>query len=178
MAALDSVLGVVHAKDFLTGFLSGGSFDLAGAMQPAAFVPRSMPALQVLKNIKQSGSQLILVVDEYGGIEGLLKHHDLLEAIAGDMPFGKTPAAPSAVQRQDGSGLFDGMMSIDEFKEIFHLDSLPGETRDAFQTLGGFLFRQMGRVPVVSPNPLPEMDCISRSSIWTANASTRCWWCR
>lgn len=148
--SLDNVLGVVQAKDLLTGYLSSGKIDLTVAMQQAAFVPRSMPALQVVDHIKQSGSHIVLVVDEYGGIEGLLTHHDLLEAIAGDMPFGKTPAEPKAVQRKDGSWLLDGMMSIDEFKEIFHLENLPGEKRDAFQTVGGFLFTQMGRVPSVS----------------------------
>ncbi|MGH7795014.1 MAG: hemolysin family protein [Candidatus Binatia bacterium] len=148
--SLDEVIGVVQAKDILTSFLLGKSVDLKATMQQAAFVPRSMTALQVLDNIKKSGSHIVLVVDEYGGIEGLLTHHDLLEAIAGDMPLGKTPAQPKAVQRKDGSWLLDGMMSVDEFKEIFQLETLPGEKRDTFQTLGGFLFTQMGRVPSVS----------------------------
>lgn len=148
--SLDDVLGVVQAKDILASFLLGKSVDLRATMQQAAFVPRSMTALQVLDNIKKSGSHIVLVVDEYGGIEGLLTHHDLLEAIAGDMPLGKTPAQPKAVQRKDGSWLLDGMMSVAEFKDIFQLENLPGEKRDTFQTLGGFLFTQMGRVPAVS----------------------------
>jgi putative hemolysin len=147
---LDEVIGVVQAKDILATFLLGKNIDLRETMQQPAFVPRSMAALQVLDNIKKSGSHIVLVVDEYGGIEGLLTHHDLLEAIAGDMPFGKMPAQPKAVQRKDGSWLLDGMMSVDEFKEIFELTDLPGEKRDTFQTLGGFLFTQMGRVPSVS----------------------------
>jgi putative hemolysin len=148
--SLDEVLGVVHAKDILATFLLGKSIDLRETMQQPTFVPRSMSALQVLDNIKNSGSHMVLVVDEYGGIEGLLTHHDLLEAIAGDMPLGKAPAQPKAVQRKDGSWLLDGMMSVDEFKEIFQLKSLPGEKRDTFQTLGGFLFTQLGHVPSVT----------------------------
>ena len=148
--SLDEVIGVVQAKDILATFLLGKNVDLKETMQPPAFVPRSMGALQVLDNIKKSGSHIVLVVDEYGGIEGLLTHHDLLEAIAGDMPLGKTPAEPKAVQRKDGSWLLDGMMSVDEFKEIFQLKDLPGERRDTFQTLGGFLFTQLGHVPTVS----------------------------
>jgi putative hemolysin len=146
---LDNVVGVVQAKDLLPSFLSDKKLDLQAAMQQPAFVPRSMPALQVLDHIKQSGSHIVLVVDEYGGIEGLLTHHDILEAIAGDMPHGKTPQA-QAVQRKDGSWLLDGMLSVDDFKEIFHLENLPGERRDTFQTLGGFLFTQLGHVPSVS----------------------------
>jgi putative hemolysin len=109
-----------------------------------------MTALQVLDHIKKSSSHIVLVIDEYGGIEGLLTHHDILEAIAGDMPLGTTPTQPKAVQRKDGSWLLEGMMSVDEFKELFDIEALPGEKKDSFQTLGGFLFTQMGRVPSLS----------------------------
>jgi magnesium and cobalt exporter, CNNM family len=145
--SLDNVTGVVQAKDLLASLLSGKRVDLKATAQQPAFVPRSMTAFQVLDHIKQSGSHIVLVVDEYGGIEGLLTHHDILEAIAGDMPLGKAPPEPKAVQRKDGSWLLDGMLSVDEFKEIFKLDNLPGEKKDTFQTLGGFIFTQMGRVP-------------------------------
>jgi putative hemolysin len=109
-----------------------------------------LTALKVLEHIKRSGTHLVLVVDEYGGVEGLLTHHDVLEAIAGDIPFDESDTERKAVQRPDGSWLLDGMLATDEFKEIFHLDSLPGEKKDAYQTLGGFLFTQMGRVPTVA----------------------------
>jgi putative hemolysin len=147
---LDNVIGVTQAKDLLTGTLAGEPIKLANFIQQPAFVPRTMSALQVLEFIKRSGSHIALVVDEYGGIEGLLTHHDILAAIAGDIPFGKSPTEPKAVQRHDGSWLLDGMLSIDEFKEIFHQENLPGEKKDAYQTLGGFLFTQMGRVPSCS----------------------------
>ncbi|MGH7847673.1 MAG: hemolysin family protein [Candidatus Binatia bacterium] len=147
---LDNVVGVAQAKDLLTGTLAGAPIKLATYLQQATFVPRTMSALQVLEFIKRSGSHIALVVDEYGGIEGLLTHHDILEAIAGDIPFGPSPTEPKAVQRHDGSWLLDGMLSIDEFKEIFNQETLPGEKKDAYQTLGGFLFTQMGRVPSVS----------------------------
>jgi putative hemolysin len=119
-------------------------------MQQPLFVPRTITALEILESFKNSGQHIALVVDEYGGIEGLLTHHDILEAIAGDIPFDGRPNDPKAVRRHDGSWLFDGMLSIDEFKEVFHLDDLPGEKRDAYQTLGGFLFTRMGRIPSVS----------------------------
>ncbi len=147
---LDNVVGVAQAKDLLVGALAGHAIDLKVSVQQPAFVPRTMSALQVLEMVKGSGSHLALVVDEYGGIEGLLTHHDILEAIAGGIPFGRDPGEPKAVQRHDGSWLLDGMLSVDEFKEILHRESLPGEKRDAYQTLGGFIFTQMGRVPVVS----------------------------
>ena len=147
---LDHVTGVVHAKDLLAHYLAGRSVDLQPLLQEPLFVPRSVSALHVLDLFKQSGKHIALVVDEYGGIEGLLTHHDILEAIAGEIAIGEKSKEPKAVQRHDGSWLLDGMLAVDEFKEIFHLEDLPGEKKDAYQTLGGFLFTQMGRVPSVA----------------------------
>jgi putative hemolysin len=147
---LDHVKGVVQAKDLLAGNLTGKPFNLEDSLQQPLFVPRSVSALRVLESFKQSGKHIALVVDEYGGIEGLLTHHDILEAIAGEIPFTEMHTEPRAVQRPDGSWLLDGMLTVDEFKETFHVESLPGEKRDAYQTLGGFIFTQMGRVPSVA----------------------------
>jgi putative hemolysin len=148
--SLDHVTGVVQAKDLLARLPAGRSPDLKPILQEPLFVPRSVSALHVLELFKQSGKHIALVVDEYGGIEGLLTHHDILEAIAGEIAFGEKSKEPKAVQRHDGSWLLDGMLAVEEFKELFHLDDLPGEKKDAYQTLGGFLFTQMGRVPSVS----------------------------
>jgi putative hemolysin len=147
--SLDNVVGVVQAKDLLALLLKETIFDVERVLQQPLFVPRSVSALKVLEAFKQSGKHIALVVDEYGGIEGLLTHHDILEAIAGEMPISETQVEPRAVQREDGSWLLDGMLPIDEFKEIFNLESLPGENKDAYQTLGGFLFTRFGRVPTV-----------------------------
>jgi putative hemolysin len=148
--SLDDATGIVQAKDLLTANLAGKPMDLKALVQQPLFVPRTISALALLESFRSSGQHIALVVDEYGGIEGLLTHHDILEAIAGDMPFDAKPSDPKAVQRHDGSWLLDGMLSVDEFKEIFHVESLPGEKRDAYQTLGGFIFTQMGRVPSVA----------------------------
>lgn len=150
VGSLDQVRGVVQAKDLLANSLAGKPLQLETLLQQPLFVPRSVSALQVLDSFKQSGKHIALVVDEYGGIEGLLTHHDILEAIAGEIPFSEKHAEPMAVQRPDGSWLLDGMLPVEDFKGIFHVESLPGEKKDAYQTLGGFLFTQMGRVPMVA----------------------------
>jgi putative hemolysin len=147
---LDRVAGVVQAKDLLARHFAGETIDLKPVLQEPLFVPRTVSALHVLELFKQSGKHIALVVDEYGGIEGLLTDHDILEAIAGEIAFGEKTQEPKAVQRHDGSWLLDGMLAVDEFKEIFHLEDLPGEKKDAYQTLGGFVFTQMGRVPAVA----------------------------
>jgi putative hemolysin len=147
---LDQVSGVIHAKHLLAQKAIGKAVDIRALMQEPLFVPRSVSALHVLELFKQTGKHIAFVVDEYGGIEGLLTHHDILEAIAGEIAIGEKHGEPKAVQRHDGSWLLDGMLAVEEFKELFHLEDLPGEKRDAYQTLGGFLFNQFGRVPAVA----------------------------
>jgi putative hemolysin len=148
--SLDKVTCVVQAKDLLVHTLAGQPIDLTALMQEPLFVPRTISALELLDSFKMSNKHLALVVDEYGGIEGLLTHHDILEAIAGAIPIGEKAVDAKAVRRHDGSWLLDGMLSVDDFKEIFNVETLPGEKRDAYQTLGGFIFTQMGRVPAVA----------------------------
>jgi putative hemolysin len=147
---LDKVDGIVHSKDLLAHSLEEHELNLEASMHQPLFLPRTITALEVLELFKSSGQHIALVVDEYGGIEGLLTHHDILEAIAGDIPFDAQSQDPKAVRRHDGSWLLDGMLSIDEFKEILQIEVLPGEKRDAYQTLGGFVFTKMGRIPSVS----------------------------
>jgi putative hemolysin len=148
--SLDNVLGIVHAKDLLARTLAGEAIDLRTLAQPPLYVPESMRALTVLEMFKQSGVHTALVVDEYGGIQGLVTPSDILEAIVGDIPTANELREPQAVQREDGSWLLDGMLSIDEFKELFHLTALPGEEQGVYQTLAGFVIMQLGRIPATS----------------------------
>lgn len=144
---LDNVLGVVRAKDLLDQGLSSQIMDLKEKMTPPLFVPENAPALHLLELFKKSRPHLALVVDEYGGIQGLVTLNDILESIVGEISSQNQPDEPQAVQREDGSWLVDGMVPVDEFKEIFDLARLPGEGSGHFQTLGGFIMMQMGRVP-------------------------------
>jgi putative hemolysin len=148
--SLDHVLGVVHTKDLLVQSLAEQRIDLAVAMQRPVFVPESIRALDVLELFKQSGNHMVLVVDEFGSIQGLVTLHDILEAVVGDMPAAGEEVEPRAVQRDDGSWLLDGLLPVDELKERFHLGPMPGEEQDAYQTLGGFVMTQLGRIPVVT----------------------------
>jgi putative hemolysin len=144
---LDNVLGIVRTRDLLVQGLSGQEMDLKGKMAPALFVPESVPALHLLEIFKKSRPHMALVVDEYGGIQGLVTLNDILESIVGEISSQNQMAEPQAVKREDGSWLVDGMIPIDEFKEIFGLSQLPDEGSGHFQTLGGFVMMQMGRVP-------------------------------
>jgi putative hemolysin len=148
--SLDNILGIVHAKDLLVHCLSAQAVDLTATLQQPLYVPESMRALRVLELFKQSGTHIALVIDEYGGIQGLVTPSDILEAIVGDLPVGGEQFEPLAVQREDGSWLLDGMLSVDEFKELFDLGQLPGEDQGLYQTLAGFIIMQLGRIPATS----------------------------
>ncbi|HAA02968.1 MAG TPA: hypothetical protein DCE18_06320 [Syntrophobacteraceae bacterium] len=144
----DNLLGVVHVKDLLANSLRCEPLDLQSAAQRPLFVPESMRALRVLELFKQSGSPIALVIDEYGHIQGLVTLNDVLEAIVGDIPTMDELTEPQAVQREDGSWLLDGMLPVDEFKDIFAISRLPGEADEEFQTLGGFVMMSMERIPM------------------------------
>jgi putative hemolysin len=127
--------------------LSGTPLDLQKLMTPPLFVPENLPALRLLELFKRSRPHLALVVDEYGGIQGLVTLNDLLESIVGDIPSSGQPPTPQAIQREDGSWLLDGMLPIDELKDWLKIGKLPGDDAGHFQTLGGFMMMQMGRIP-------------------------------
>ena len=109
---LDNVLGFVQAKDLLRRALNGEAVELAAAVRPAHFIPKSLSPMQLLEEFKRAKTAMGLVVDEYGEIAGLVTLKDVLEAIVGDIPSEEIEEEPEAVQREDGSWLLDGTLSI------------------------------------------------------------------
>lgn len=146
---LDNLLGVVQVYDLLVKSMSGQEIDFTSSLSQPVFVPESTRALKVLESFKQTGTQIAFVVDEYGVIQGLVTLTDVLQAIVGDIPTVEDLAEPQAVQRDDGSWLFDGMLPIYQFKEVLNLDDrdLPGEQSGSYQTLAGFVVMHLGRIP-------------------------------
>ena len=146
--SLDDIVGVAQAKTILAHGLAGEPLDLERCLDRPAFVPESMPALKVLEQFKQSGTQLALVVDEYGGLEGLITPSDILEAIVGAIPSPEEIAAPPIVRRDDGSWLVDGRLSVDELQDALGLEVLsPGDDHRDYHTVGGLVMSRLGRVP-------------------------------
>jgi len=142
------VLGIVHVKDLLAAALAGQPFDLRAAMRPPLYLPSTVTVLRVLEVFKSSGEPMALVVDEYGDLEGLVTLTDILEALVGDIP-GAGDADQRIVRRDDGTFLIDGMVGLDEVKQVLGIAHLPGEDAD-FHTLGGYLMAQLNRVPMVA----------------------------
>ena len=142
--SLEAIVGIVKSRDLLVTSLSGKEIKLKELVKPAYFIPETMLASRALEILKEKNTELLLVVDEFGGLQGLLTINDILEEIVGEMEGEE----PQATQRQDGSWLLDGMLEVDEFKEIFNLPTLPHEGE--YETLSGFVMTSLGRVPQTS----------------------------
>ena len=142
--SLDNVVGVVRARDLLLTNLAGEKINLKHNLHPAIYIPESAQVSQALEMFKGGKAELMLVVDEFGAVQGLITLNDILSEIV----EGIGTDEPEATQRQDGSWLLDGMLTVDDFKEIFNLRDLPEE--DSYETLGGFVMFSLGRIPQTS----------------------------
>lgn len=146
---LDEVIGIVTAKDLFNEALRKESFDLRTQARPPLFVPENMRVLQLLDLFKKTPDHLAIVTDEYGGVQGLVTLHDVLESIIGDVPSTFLPIETQIVQRKDGSWLLDGMLPIDEFNERFDIEPVHDDEKVAYRTIGGFCMQQIGSIPKV-----------------------------
>jgi putative hemolysin len=144
---LDEILGYVQIRDLLGKTPKDTDFNLRDYIKEPIYLPENMAALKALDNFQITGIHLAMVVDEFGGITGMVTDYDILEAIVGEIPEDGADTDTLAVQREDGSWLFDGLIVIDQLKEILDISIIPGEERGAFQTLSGFVMSQLGRIP-------------------------------
>jgi putative hemolysin len=145
---LDRVLGVVHVADLLSQTLKGEEINLTASLSQPLFIPESTRGLKVLEQFKKFGTHIAMVVDEYGVIQGLVTMHDLFEEIFGDITdFNEEPEEPQIIQREDGSWLLDGMLSIEELLEQFDIPESAID-RGNYHTLGGFAIMQLGKIPI------------------------------
>jgi len=145
---VDQVIGVLRAKDLLREYAAGRSVSIPASLQMPPFVPQGMNALEVVDRLRQDRSPVALIVNEYGDIDGMVTLTDVLEAIVGDLPALDVDGEPEAMQREDGSWLLDGMMSVDELQMLLDLDELPDDSDD-YDTVGGLFMAQLGRIPAV-----------------------------
>jgi putative hemolysin len=142
------VVGIVQVKDLLAAAISGQPFDLRAATRPPLYLPSTVTVLRALEVFKTSREPMALIVDEYGDLEGLVTLTDILEALVGELPQ-TGEADQRVVRREDGTWLIDGMVGLDELKQVLSLSRLPGEDTD-FHTLGGYLMARLNRVPMVA----------------------------
>lgn len=143
---VDNVLGMVSTIDLWAQMANGQALTLQTALQRPLFMPETLSVLKSMDRLKKTGMETALVIDEYGGIQGMVTLIDILEAMFGDIPFTGDQYDPAIVQREDGSWLLDGLLPADEFQALFALKALPGEVKD-YQTLGGLVMTLLNDIP-------------------------------
>ncbi len=163
---IDTVVGVLLVKDLLPVLRAREAgerpaFDVRDVMREAYFVPDTKPVNVLLSELRRAGGHLAVVVDEFGGTYGVVTMEDLLEEIVGEIHDEYDVAEPEFAATPEGDVLIDGGAAIGEVNERLGLE-LPEED---FDTLGGFIFGALGRVPVpgdVVPVAGPEGEMALR----------------
>jgi putative hemolysin len=146
---LDHIIGMVHVKDLLLVTGSTNVLDLRQIVREPLFVPETVRALKLVEMFRISGAETALIVDEHGGIEGLVTMADIVKSIVGDIPEQGEALIPQAVQREDGTWLVDGMLPVSKLEEL--LGGFPIRTDDTgFTTVGGLVMAHLGRIPAVA----------------------------
>ncbi|MDR0645139.1 MAG: hemolysin family protein [Treponema sp.] len=141
---LDNIVGVVSVEDVLSSMAHGKQPVLKTLMKTPHFVPETMSALKVFEVFKQVKDDFLLVMDEYGGLSGILSLRDLVEEIVGQLAA--SPQTEEVVKQEDGVYLVDGSVSIDEIAELLSMLSLVDEHQE-YHTLAGFILRLAGEIP-------------------------------
>jgi CBS domain containing-hemolysin-like protein len=153
---LDDPLGMVHIKDIVAlvevgadGQLQWPPTSISKLKREVLFVPAAMPALDLLMKMQATRIHMALVVDEYGGTDGLVTIEDLVEEIVGDIDDEHdVDETPEIVVRPDGKFDADARVSLEDFKERTGIDLTEMETEEDVDTLGGVVAAALGRVPV------------------------------
>jgi putative hemolysin len=144
---LQNIVGIARTKDLLAQYAQGKPVTLTTSAQLPPIVPEKMKALDAVELMRNEKSPFVMVMDEYGTIEGMFTFTDVLEAIVGDIPgMDEMGEEPEATRREDGSWLFDGRMAVDDLQVILDLDELPAKDSD-YDTVGGLVMSQLRRIP-------------------------------
>jgi putative hemolysin len=144
--SLDHILGYVFLKDVLRHTWMGWPIELRKIMHRALFVPETMPLDRLLELFQKEKNQMAIVLDEYGGTEGLVTLEDILEELVGEIHDEHRAARDTAfVQREDGSWLVDGSASIEDMAETVDV-KLDGTPRD-YSTVSGLVLARLERIP-------------------------------
>lgn len=148
--SLDDFQGIIHKKDLLSKIIAGENFSFADCVDDTLVLPEQMKVFRALEILKKSGQHEAIIIDEYGGIEGLVTLHDIMENIVGEMPDKDDEEDPEIIVRDENSWLADGLISIDTFIRYFDLEDFTtfGD-RKHFHTLGGYIINKLGYIPKV-----------------------------
>ena len=141
----DNIVGILYSRDLLAATTNGSAQPvLQNMIRPAFFVPESKRVDEMLTEFKERRIHMAVVVDEYGGVSGIVTVEDLLEEIVGEIEDEFDKDQPNILWSSDSDALIDARMSMDDFNESFQVNIAP----DGFDTVGGLLLSRLGKIPV------------------------------
>jgi magnesium and cobalt transporter len=144
---LDDIAGFIHIKDVLDFWGDDRAFSVEAILRELLVVPPTLPALTLLARMRARRIHMAVVIDEYGGADGLVTVEDVVEEIVGELDDEHDAAQPLIIEHPDGSIDADARAEIEEFEERYGVDLAPDETDEEVDTLGGLIFSLTGRVP-------------------------------
>jgi len=146
---LDEMLGMIHLKDVMGLVCEHKKSSLKDLLRPVLFVAPSTPASKLLLQMRQARQHMAMVIDEFGGIDGLVTIEDLVEEIVGEIEDEHDePEDMGIIVRADGSSIINASMTIEDFEQRVG-GYLTDEERDTIDTIGGYVFHIAGHVPVI-----------------------------
>jgi putative hemolysin len=146
--SLDNLVGVVHIKDLIAyGLLAGRDFRPAAVAQKPLFVPENLPALRLLETMQQRRTHIAFVVDEHGGVEGIITINDIVQALVGSLARQGDEEPPGAVRRADGSFLIDGRLPLHEMAAVLQVPPEALDEHPDIATAAGLVVSLLDRIP-------------------------------
>ena len=162
---LDDIIGMVHIKDVFAYIGRPEEFSLEKMLRRPLMVAPQAPVLELLVQMRQARVHLALVIDEYGGVDGLITIEDLVETIVGDIADEHDDEVPLVTERPDGTLDIAARLSIEDFEERMGPVLTPEERASSIDTVGGLIFTLAGRVPaqneiITHPNSGAEFQVL------------------
>ncbi|MDF1719858.1 MAG: hemolysin family protein [Minwuia sp.] len=145
---LDDIVGILHIKDLVQLWGQSGEVDIVPILRDPLVVPPSKPVTDLLVEMRAQRRHFAIVVDEYGGVDGLVTIEDLIEEVVGDIrDEHDTEEEPIFVEHEDGTIEVDSRYELEAFEARVDCDLLTDADDEEIDTLGGFIFVTLGRVP-------------------------------
>lgn len=144
--SLDEFQGIIHMRDLLSKIVAGEKFSIPDYTRDTLVLPEAIKVFQALETFKKAGHHEAIIIDEYGGIEGLVTLKDIMENIVGEIPELDDEEEPQITKRKDDSWLADGLVSFETMIRFFDLEDLFDRSMN-FHTLGGFITNEIGEIP-------------------------------
>lgn len=141
--SIDNIIGVIHVKDILTGWQGEGDIKLSRFLRQPFVVPETKNVEELLRELKKKRTHIAIVVDEYGGVSGVVTIEDIIEEIVGEIRDEYDLEEVKIVPLSDGSVVVDARLDIEELSSHFGVE-IP---KEKFETVGGLVTFLLGRVP-------------------------------